>query len=121
MCKKADPTGHRDQWHASDPEAVLAEAFANAAKYLGLAQSDLGTNIGKDHSRISRGCIAPQSKAGELTKLFIRGYRELRVQVHGHLPPSPRHRSSDLFPSNTEPFAEAEQRHDAEHSKDSSR
>lgn len=69
--------------HAPDPAAVLAEAYANAGKYLGLTQSDLGAIIGKDRSSISRGRITPESKAGELAMLFIRCYRALHVLVGG--------------------------------------
>jgi len=63
---------------------VLAEALANAGKYLGLTQADLGEIIGKDRSAISRGQISPESKAGELALLFIRCYRSLYVLVGGN-------------------------------------
>jgi hypothetical protein len=63
---------------------VLAEALANAGKYLGLTQADLGEIIGKDRSAISRGQISPDSKAGELALLFIRCYRSLYVLVGGN-------------------------------------
>lgn len=68
----------------ADPSSVLAEALANAGKYLGLSQSDLGAIIGKDRTVISRGRIAADSKAGELALLFIRCYRSLYVLVGGN-------------------------------------
>jgi hypothetical protein len=66
-----------------DNASVLAEAFANAGKYLGLTQADLGQIIGKDRSAVSRGRIDPDSKDGELALLFIRCYRALYVLVGG--------------------------------------
>lgn len=68
-----------------DNASVLAEAFVNAGKNLGMNQSDLGYIIGKDRSAISRGRIEPGSKAGELALLFIRCYRALYVLVGGNL------------------------------------
>ena len=49
-----------------DKASVLAEAFINAGKNLGMNQANLGEIIGKDRSAISRGRIEPASKAGEL-------------------------------------------------------
>jgi hypothetical protein len=66
-----------------DKAGVLAEAFINAGKNLGMNQADLGNIIGKDRSAISRGKIEPGSKAGELALLFIRCYRALFVLVGG--------------------------------------
>lgn len=63
--------------------SVLAEAFLNAGKQLGLTQADLGEIIGKDRSAVSRGRIDPDSKDGELALLFIRCYRALFVLVDG--------------------------------------
>lgn len=63
--------------------SVLAEAFANAGKQLGMTQADLGAIIGKERSAISRGSIDPESKDGELALLFIRCYRALYVLVGG--------------------------------------
>lgn len=70
--------------HTVSKANVLAEALANAGKYLGLTQADLGEVIGKDRSAISRGLINPDSKAGELALLFIRCYRSLYVLVGGN-------------------------------------
>jgi hypothetical protein len=66
-----------------DKAGVLAEAFVNAGKHLGMNQSDLGAIVGKDRTAISRGRIDPESKAGELALLFIRCYRALYVLVGG--------------------------------------
>lgn len=68
---------------ASDTAGVLAEAFANAGRQLGLTQADLGAIIGKDRTAVSRGRIDPDSKDGELALLFIRCYRALFVLVGG--------------------------------------
>jgi hypothetical protein len=69
--------------HAADKASVLAEAFGNAGKLLGMSQAELGEIIGKDRSAVSRGRIDPDSKAGELALLFIRCYRALHVLVGG--------------------------------------
>jgi hypothetical protein len=66
-----------------DKASVLAEAFVNAGKLLGLTQADLGTIIGKDRTAVGRGRIDPASKDGELALLFIRCYRALYVLVGG--------------------------------------
>lgn len=71
--------------HKADKSSVLAEAFANAGKHLGLTQTDLGGIIGKDRTAISRGRIDPDSKDGELALLFIRCYRALYVLVGGDI------------------------------------
>jgi len=63
--------------------AVLAEAFLNAGRYLGLSQADLGEIVGKDRTAISRGRVDPDSKAGELALLFIRCYRALYARTGG--------------------------------------
>lgn len=68
----------------TDKASVLAEAYINAGKNLGLSQADLGDIIGKDRSAISRARIDPGSKAGELALLFIRCYRALFVLVGGN-------------------------------------
>jgi len=62
---------------------ILAEAFGNAGRSLGLSQSDLGQIVGKDRTAISRGRVDPDSKAGELALLFIRCYRALYVLTGG--------------------------------------
>lgn len=63
-------------------EKVLAKAFANAGKVLGLSQADLGLIIGKDRSNFRNG-IDPKTKSGELALLFIRCYRSLFALVGG--------------------------------------
>ena len=72
--------------HASESAAeaptVLAKAAMNAARGLGLTQSELGEVIGRDRSSLRRG-LDPASKAGELALLLIRGYRSLFVLVGG--------------------------------------
>lgn len=67
-----------------DKSSVLSEALINAGKYLGMSQADLGEIVGKNRTAISRGGIAPDSKAGELALLFIRCYRALYVLVGGN-------------------------------------
>jgi len=69
--------------HEPDRASVLAEAYLNAGRQLGLSQAALGEIIGKDRSAVSRGRIDPASKAGELALLFIRCYRALYVLVGG--------------------------------------
>ncbi len=61
---------------------VLASAFLNAGKALGLTQVELGRVIGKDRTSIARG-LDEYSKAGELALLLIRCYRSLYVLVGG--------------------------------------
>lgn len=74
--------------HASLPQpgpaAVLAEAFSNAGRLLGMSQADLGAVIGKDRTAVSRGRLDPDSKAGELALLFIRCYRALFALTGGN-------------------------------------
>lgn len=65
-------------------EEVLAEAFGNAGRYLGMSQADLGAIVGKDRSAISRGRLDPDTKAGELALLFIRCYRALYALTGGN-------------------------------------
>jgi hypothetical protein len=67
----------------TDTADVLAEAFGNAGKLLGLTQADLGQIIGKDRTAVSRRRIDPTSKDGELALLFIRCFRALSVLVGG--------------------------------------
>lgn len=69
--------------YRNDQAAVLAEAFVNAGKQLGMSQAELGEVIGKDRTAVSRGRIDPASKAGELALLFVRCYRALYVLVGG--------------------------------------
>ena len=68
----------------ADARIVLTKALLNAGKHLGLSQAELGQVIGKDRTSISRG-ISENSKAGELTLLFIRCYRSLYVLVGGDI------------------------------------
>jgi len=63
-------------------EKVLAKAFANAGKTLGVSQAELGVIIGKDRSNFRNG-IDPKTKSGELALLFIRCYRSLFALVGG--------------------------------------
>lgn len=62
---------------------VLATAFLNAGKELGLSQSVLTTMIGRDRSSISRSGIDPETKSGELALLLIRVYRSLFALMGG--------------------------------------
>ncbi|GAA5218474.1 antitoxin Xre/MbcA/ParS toxin-binding domain-containing protein [Corallincola platygyrae] len=67
----------------ASPDHVLAKAVKNAAKQLGLSQSDLSTVIGKDRSAISRSGISIESKPGQLSALLIRCYRSLYALMGG--------------------------------------
>ena len=62
---------------------VLAIAFLNAGKELGLSQAVLGPMIGRDRSSISRGGIDPKTASGKLALLLIRVYRSLFVLMGG--------------------------------------
>lgn len=66
----------------TERKAILAKAFLNAGKALGLSQTDLGRVIGKDRTSIARG-IDPESKSGELALLLIRCHRDLYALVGG--------------------------------------
>jgi len=68
--------------HQPDAKQVLSKALLNAAEVMGLTQLDIAAVIGLDHSVLYQG-ISPDSKAGELAKLFIRCYRSLYVLVGG--------------------------------------
>ncbi len=63
-------------------EKVLAKAFTNAGKALGVSQAELGRIIGKDRSNFRHG-LDPKTKSGELALLFIRCYRSLFALVGG--------------------------------------
>jgi len=63
---------------------VLATAFLNAGKELGLSQSVLEVIIDRDRSSISRGGINPNTKSGELALMLIRVYRSLFVLMGGN-------------------------------------
>lgn len=69
---------------AARPEAaaVLAKSVLRAGRALGLTQEEVGRVIGRERSALARG-IDPQSKAGELALLLVRGYRSLFVLVGG--------------------------------------
>ena len=62
---------------------VLATAFLNAGKELGLSQSVLEVVIDRDRSSIRRGGINPNTKSGELALMLIRVYRSLFVLMGG--------------------------------------
>lgn len=66
----------------ADDAAVLAKAFLNAGKAMGLSQTELGEVVGRDRTSLRRG-LAPASKSGELALLLIRVYRSLYVLVGG--------------------------------------
>lgn len=66
----------------SDEASVLAQGTRNAARGLGLTQTDLGAIIGRDRSRIRDG-IDPGSKSGELALMLVRCYRSLFALVDG--------------------------------------
>lgn len=66
-----------------DPSAVLAEAFLNAGRTLGMTQAELGQVVGRDRSALSRGRLDPASKSGELALLFIRIHRALFALMGG--------------------------------------
>ncbi len=62
---------------------VLAEATLNAARALGITQSELQKIIGKHPSNIRRHGIDPESKSGELALLLVRLYRSLFALLGG--------------------------------------
>ena len=62
---------------------VLATAFLNAGKELGLSQAVLSEIIDRDRSSISRGGINPKTKSGELALMLIRIYQSLFVLMGG--------------------------------------
>ncbi len=72
-----------------DTEHVLAKAFSNAGKALGMNQAQLGRVVGRDRSSIARG-LAPDTKPGELALMLIRCYRGLYALV-GDDPEAMRH------------------------------
>ena len=65
-----------------DAMTVLGKAFLKAGRELGLTQEQLGRIVGRNRTSLHRG-IDPESKAGELAKMFIRCYRGLHVLVGG--------------------------------------
>src|SRR4051812_14708815 len=66
---------------------VLTKAVLRAGQLLALSDQELGRILGVSPatvSRLSRGrTIAPQSKEGELARLFVRIYRSLDALVGG--------------------------------------
>ena len=66
----------------ADERSVLAQATRNAARGLGLTQTDLGSVIGRDRSRIRDG-IDPASESGELALMLVRCHRSLFALVDG--------------------------------------
>ena len=62
---------------------VLTNAYLKAGKEMGLTQKELGKIIGKGQSSISRSSVDPDSKIGEIAKIFIRIYRAIFVLVGG--------------------------------------
>jgi putative toxin-antitoxin system antitoxin component (TIGR02293 family) len=71
---------------AADPGAVLTKAALRAAELLDIPQRTLAAIIGVSASTISRAASArapldPDSKAGELAKLWIRVFRSLDAIV----------------------------------------
>ncbi len=73
-----------------DPGAVLCTALLNAARELGLTQTQLARAIGLDRSSISRlrgrGTLDPTCKQGELALIVIRIYRALFAAAGGDAP-----------------------------------
>ena len=63
-------------------EQVLSKALVNAAKGLGVSQTDVGAIIGRDRTSLARG-LDPASKPGQLAALFIRCYRSLYALFGG--------------------------------------
>jgi hypothetical protein len=64
---------------------VLAKAFLNAGKELGLSQSVLTEIIGRDRSSISRSGIDPNTPSGKLALMLIRIYQSLFVLMGGEI------------------------------------
>lgn len=71
---------------AANPSLVLGKAVLRAAERMGIRQQTLTEIIGRDRSSISRSGVDPDSKSGELAKLFVRCYRSLAVLVDDHQP-----------------------------------
>lgn len=63
---------------------VLATAFLNAGKELGLKQLVLERVIDRDRSSINRSGIDPNTKSGELALMLVRIYRSLFVLMGGN-------------------------------------
>ncbi len=62
---------------------MLAETTLNAARGLGVTQSELQKIVGKHPSNIRRHGIDPESKSGELALLLVRLYRSLFALLGG--------------------------------------
>ncbi len=69
------------------PNVVIAKAVLNAAKQLGLSDTELGAVLGVDRTAISKlrakPSIKPDSKKGELALLLVRVARALFALVGG--------------------------------------
>ena len=63
-------------------QAVLAKALRNAAKGLGLTQTEVGEAIGRNRAGLHQG-IDPHSKPGQLSTYLVRIYRSLYTIVGG--------------------------------------
>ena len=80
------PAVHKLARSAPDPGAVLTRAALRAAEVLDIPQRTLAEIIGVSASTISRAASArapldPDSKAGELAKLWLRVFRSLDAIV----------------------------------------
>ena len=71
---------------AADPAATLSRATVRAARFLGLAQSDLAPVLGVSAATLSRLAngqrqLEPGSKPWQLAALFVRLFRSLDAIV----------------------------------------
>ena len=71
---------------AADPAAVLSRATVRAARFLGVAQTDLAAVIGVSGATLSRlangqKLLEPGSKPWQLAALFVRLFRALDAIV----------------------------------------
>ena len=71
---------------AADPAATLSKATVRAARFLGLAQSDLAPVLGVSAATLSRLAngqrqLEPGSKPWQLAALFVRLFRSLDAIV----------------------------------------
>jgi len=69
--------------HKLQEAKILATAFLNAGKELGLSRSVLAEIIDRDRSSIGRGGINPNTNSGKLALMLIRIYRSLFVLMVG--------------------------------------
>ena len=72
---------------APEPAAVLTKAVLAATRRLGLRNRDLSAIIGASEASVSRlsgsRAIEPDSKEGELARLFLRMFRSLDALAGG--------------------------------------